>query len=76
MGQVTIYIDPETEKRMNHMIKNTGIPKSKWIADLIRQKIALEWPESVIDMAGSWKDFPSTEEIREGLGHDVEREPA
>lgn len=75
MGQVTIYIDPETEKRMNHMIKNTGTPKSKWIADLIRQKIALEWPESVIDMAGSWTDFPSAEEIREDLGHDVEREP-
>jgi len=76
MGQVTIYIDPETENKMNHMIKNTGIPKSKWIADLIREKTSLEWPQGIINMAGSWTDFPSPEEIRGGIGDDIERERA
>ena len=38
MGQVTIYLDPETEGKMNQMVKQSGISKSRWIAGLIREK--------------------------------------
>ena len=50
------------------------ISKSKWVANLIKEKIADEWPESVKNLAGAWADFPSAEEIREGLGEDIKRE--
>jgi hypothetical protein len=75
MGQVTIYLDAETEKRMLHSIKKSGVSKSKWIADLIKEKTSQTWPDYISKLAGSWKDFPSIEEIRSGIGKDTEREP-
>ena len=74
MGQVTIYLDNETEKRMLNVIKKSGLSKSKWISDLIKQKTASTWPESIVELAGAWKDLPTAEEIREDIGVDVERE--
>ena len=75
MAQVTIYIDAETEKRMKNIIEKSGISKSKWITDLIREKTANTWPESVKELAGTWEDFPLAEELRNGLGTDIDREP-
>jgi hypothetical protein len=75
MGQVTIYLDEDTEKKMLTMVKRSGLSKSKWISELIREKTATSWPEDVRQMAGTWKDFPTAEEIRESIGSDVTREP-
>ncbi len=74
MGQITIYLDTETEKKMHNMIKKRKVSKSKWIAELIREKTSNTWPESVIKSAGAWKDFPSAEDIRNNIGKDVKRE--
>jgi len=74
MGQVTIYIDHETEKKMTNIVKKSGLSKSKWIAGLIKAKTASTWPESIKKLAGQWKDMPTAEEIREDLGTDVKRE--
>jgi hypothetical protein len=74
MGQITIYLDNETEKKMQNMIKKSGVSKSKWIAGLIREKTAETWPQSVKELAGSWSDFPNAEDIRKNLGKDVGRE--
>ena len=73
MSQVTIYLDEQTEERMDRAVKEAGVSRSRWVADLIREKTASEWPESIRRLAGSWKDFPEAEEIREGLGDDVPR---
>ena len=75
MGQITIYLDAETEKQLNNVIKNGGISKSRWIADVIKEKVATSWPENIIALAGAWSDIPTAEEIRQGFGKDVEREP-
>jgi len=75
MGQVTIYLDSETEKKLIGIVKKSGVSKSKWIAELIKQKTASAWPEHISDLAGAWKDFPTAEEIREGMGQDAKREP-
>ena len=75
MAQVTIYIDPETEKKMKAVVKKSGVSKSKWITDLIREKTADTWPESVKELAGTWENFPLAEELRNGLGTDIDREP-
>jgi hypothetical protein len=75
MGQITIYLDAETEKRLTGVIKNGGVSKSRWIADLIKEKVATSWPENVVALAGAWSDLPTAEEIRGGAGKDVERDP-
>ena len=67
MGQVTIYIDNDTERKLLQMIQKRGVSKSKWIADLIREKASTTWPENVAELAGAWKDLPTAEQIREGL---------
>ena len=74
MGQITIYLDSETEKKMIDTIKKSGKSKSKWIADLIREKTAGSWPENIIHLAGAWSDMPTAEEIRKNMGHDANRE--
>lgn len=74
MGQVTIYLDPETEGKMQAMVKQSGMSKSKWIANLIRERTTNVWPENVKQLAGAWKDLPAAEEIRGDQGQDLERE--
>ena len=74
MGQVTIYLDAETERKLNQIIKGTKKSKSKWISDLIREKTVSEWPECIIQSAGSWDDFPTAKSIRESMGKDIKRE--
>ena len=74
MGQMTIYLDNELEVKVQRITKSMHISKSKWVANLIKEKIADEWPESVRNLAGAWTDLPSAEEIREGLGEDIKRQ--
>ena len=75
MGQVTLYLDMETEARMKEAAKAAGVSQSRWLADLIRERTANEWPPSVAALAGAWADMPTAEELREGSGEDVPREP-
>jgi len=74
MGQVTIYLDDEIESKMRASVKAMNLSQSKWIANLIKEKVTDEWPESVRKLAGSWKDFPSAEEIRQTMGKNILRE--
>ncbi len=74
MGQVTIYLEDEIESKMTKAAKSAHLSKSKWIAKLIHEKVANEWPQSVIDLAGSWDDFPSLEDIRKSPATDARRE--
>ncbi len=75
MGQVTIYLDAATETKLNAFIGEQGVSKSKWIADLIREKTSSIWPENIVRLAGAWSDLPSAEEIRNSMGADAGREP-
>lgn len=76
MGQVTLYLDGETEAKMKEAAQAAGVSQSRWVADLIREKTAAHWPDSVAKLAGAWseEDFPSLAEIRSGQGEDVARE--
>lgn len=74
MGQVTIYLEDEIENKMIKAAESAHLSKSKWIAKLIHEKVANEWPQSVVDIAGSWDDFPSIEDIRKNAGIDAKRE--
>jgi hypothetical protein len=74
MGQVTIYLDAEAEAKVRQAAKDRNISLSQWIGDLIRERTAEVWPESVIRLAGAWRDLPEVEEIRKEMGRDAARE--
>jgi len=74
MGQVTIYLEDEIEEKMSAAAKSAHLSKSKWVANLIKAKVAGEWPESIARLAGAWKDLSLAEEGRANLGRDVERD--
>lgn len=75
MGQVTIYLDNDTEEKLKKAAKSSHLSVSKWVAGIIEEKITTEWPPDVVKLAGSWKnDFPTIEEIRLSAGHDSPRE--
>jgi len=75
MGQVTIYLEKEIENKMKGAAKSSHISVSKWIANIIKEKISTEWPQDVVSLAGSWKDeFPSLQEIRSTEVIDSNRE--
>ena len=64
MGQITIYLDDQSEKRLKSAATSEGIPVSRWIARLVREKTRTEWPETVRSLAGAWSDFPMSESLR------------
>ncbi|WP_250658085.1 hypothetical protein [Alkalimarinus coralli] len=74
MGQVTIYLEDSIEQKMTEAAKSAHLSKSKWIAQVISERVKTEWPQSVADMAGSWSDFPSIDELRHSEANDAERE--
>jgi len=74
MAQVTLYLDEETKKRVRKAAKAAGVSQSRWLADLVRQQTADEWPAEVRELAGSWPDFPEADELRSGQGADAKRE--
>lgn len=73
MAQVTIYLDPELEQKMRETVEKLQISQSRWIANLIREKLATEWPDDIVALAGAWEDFPELETLRI-QGEDLPRE--
>ncbi len=75
MGQVTIYLESKIENKLKAAAQTSHLSVSKWIANIIKEKIATEWPQDVVNLAGSWKeDFPTLEEIRSTHAIDSNRE--
>jgi len=65
MPQVTIYLDDETEERMKRAAEDAGVSRSRWVAEVIRERTAAAWPESFRRLIGGWDEgFPEVDEIR------------
>lgn len=75
MIQITIYLDEETAEQMRAFVQSRQISQSKWIADLIREKLDDEWPDHIAELAGAWADSPDAETLRKDLGRDIARKP-
>lgn len=75
MAQITLYLDDELEARVRAAAKAANLSQSRWVANLIEEKLSDEWPAAVVALAGAWRDFPEAEVLREDLGEDVAREP-
>lgn len=73
MAQVTIYMDDETEARTREAARKEGVSLSRWIALVLRHRLASAWPPDVAALAGAWGqgDEPSTN----ATGADIPREP-
>lgn len=74
MGQVTIYLDDELIRKMRDAASYTGVSQSQWVADIIKKKLQMEWPDSFKALAGQWADLPSAEDLRASSGSDIKRE--
>jgi hypothetical protein len=72
--QVTLYLDEDTADQMRRAAKAKGVSQSRWLAELVRQASAREWPAAVRELAGAWKDFPTADELRQRVGRDAKRE--
>jgi hypothetical protein len=64
MGQITIYLDDETDALMRAAVKTSGLSQSKWVAGAVLSRVHNEWPEAVRALAGAWPDLPSAARIR------------
>ena len=73
MGQVTIYLDDETEKTVRAAAESDGVSLSKRIAQRIHKGARAEWPTIVRELAGARPDLPSAEQIRRPSSKDVTR---
>jgi hypothetical protein len=73
MGQVTIYVDDETEKQARASARAAGVSLSKWVAGRIQRRAHAEWPAAVKALAGAWRDLPTAERLRRGAAKDVAR---
>ncbi|MGH6612285.1 MAG: CopG family transcriptional regulator [Burkholderiaceae bacterium] len=73
MGQVTIYLDDQTEQMVRGAAHAEGISLSQWVARRIDGRSQSEWPAFMRDLAGAWPDLPSAEQIRKSARKDLPR---
>ena len=73
MPQLNLYVDKSTHTRIKRAAKAAGMSLSKWVATVVTENTAAQWPAEVLALAGTWKDFPSLEEMRAGDGQDAPR---
>jgi len=74
MPQVTLYIDDETAAKLKKAAKQAGVSRSRWLAKLIQQRTATEWPQAIKDLAGAWSDLDPAKGLRRRTGRDTPRE--
>ena len=74
MAQITLYLDDELETRLRAAARAANLSQSRWVANLIAEKLHDEWPTAVTALAGAWADISETETLRAGQGQDAPRE--
>lgn len=74
MGQVTIYLDEQTEQTARAAAESDAISLSKWIAQRIQRSAGTEWPTALKELAGAWADMEPADQIRRSPAKDVKRD--
>ena len=70
MGQITIYLDDDSERRVRMAARSAGVPVSRWVAEAIGNYATTTWPQSIRELPGSWNDVKRPSQT----GKDIERE--
>jgi hypothetical protein len=65
MGQITLYLDDQTEQLLRLAAKTSGIPQSRLASTMLQQRLKAQWPEWGASLAGAWQDFPLAESLRQ-----------
>jgi hypothetical protein len=74
MAQITIYINNDLESKVKEIAASQETSISKYISTVIERNINNNWNPKIKNLAGSWSDFPSIEEIRNNNNLDAQRE--
>jgi hypothetical protein len=74
MAQITIYINNDLESKIKEIAASQETSISKYISTVIERNINNNWNPKIKNLAGSWSDFPSIEEIRNNNNLDAQRE--
>lgn len=62
MSQITLYLDDELQDVIAQAAQAQGVSKSRWVAQLIRNYAAHQWPQQCLELAGQFPDFPLQDE--------------
>lgn len=73
MAQVTLYLDEKTAEKVKTAAKQAGLSRSRWLARLVQERTATEWPRAVKDLAGAWADLQPADSLRRGTARDSRR---
>lgn len=74
MSQITLYLDEETEALLAAAAAQSGMSRSKWVAEVIRRYASDTWPADTLALAGAFPDFPLRAEFQQpGQAADVPR---
>ncbi|MBN1962505.1 MAG: CopG family transcriptional regulator [Deltaproteobacteria bacterium] len=74
MGQVTIYLDKQSETILRKKAKRSNMSLSKWVAKVLKEKTNNLWSNEIKGLAGAWPDFEETQQLRNFISNDVKRE--
>ena len=74
MAQITIYINNDLESKVKEIANSLDTSISKYISTVIERNINNNWSPKIKNLAGSWSDFPTIEEIRKNNTLDAQRE--
>jgi len=74
MAQITIYISNDLELKVKEIANSLDTSISKYISTVLEKNINNNWNPNIKNLAGSWSDFPTIEEIRKNDAQDAQRE--
>ena len=58
MPQLHCYVPEEVAAQFQQKAKHAHLSVSKYLAKLIKNEIASQWPEGYFDLFGSWEGDP------------------
>ena len=70
---MTVYLEESIEDKTSAAAEIAHLSKTKPVTSMIKEKVTTEWPESIVRLAGAWKDLSLAEEDSANPGQDVER---
>ncbi len=74
MAQVTIYLNNSLEAQVKEMASSLNISISKFISNILEDRISNEWQSEIKELAGSWRTFTDLNDIRNSGSEDIKRE--
>jgi hypothetical protein len=74
MKQLLLEIDEITEAKINAAARSAGLSIQQWLQQIIDEKIASIWPNSIKALPGTWQDIPFAKELRATEGQNILRE--